>query len=119
MIELNLVGSIMRFWVGNQSVLTKAISEFFLACIYLFIHYNTKMNRWPQDFFMGPFCAGTNTVSRQNDALHPSRPLYIKSVWLKPARLRLDWLRILTDHPYWLESYQSENKKSDPAAEVS
>lgn len=68
---------------------------------------------------MGHFCAGTNTVSRQNEALHPSHPLYIQSFWLKPARLSLDWLRILIDHPYWLESYQSENKKSDPVAEVS
>lgn len=75
--------------------------------------------RRPQDFFLGPFCAETNTVFRQRDALHPSHPLCIKSSWLKPAGLRLDWLRITVDHPYLLESYPPEKKKIYSSCRVS
>lgn len=108
----------MRMRVGNQSILTDSIPGFFLACVYLFIHYNTQKDWWPHDFFMGSFHAGTNAVSRAERCPQPptSLPLYTKSSWLKPAGLRLDWLKIWINHPYWLVFYPQENKISTLAA---
>lgn len=67
---------------------------------------------------MGRSHAGTNTVSRAERCPHPppSLPLYTKSSWLKPAGLRLDWLKIQINHPYWLGFYPQENKISTLAA---
>ena len=61
----------------------------------------------------------TNTFSREippptHTPANASCPLHIKSSWLISARLRLDWLRILTENAYWLEYYPLENKKSTP-----
>lgn len=84
------------------------------------VHSSMTIPRWTQGLRISSRAGSAqNQYHFQTERCPAPKPQVPppKSSWLKRVRLRLDWVRILIDHLYWLECYLLENKKPTLVAE--